>query len=115
VAAGVAPSLPPEGTIAPQPPAYIHVLGPPMGEHPVPVELEARYLSMVAYTDHRVALRAVEAWNGQGSLVILADRLHVEGGKGISWQAGLLTEAPVHSVMLKQSDSPCYAGDLHLR
>ena len=115
VAVGVAPEQPPEGVIAPQPPAYIHVLGPPMGASPVPVELEARYLAMVAWSDHRIAKQAIDAWNGQGSLVILADRLHVEGDKGVSWQASLMTEAPVHTVLLKRSDSPCYTGDLHLR
>lgn len=114
-AAGVAPEAPPEGVVAPQPPAYIHVLGPAMGEAPVPVELEARYLAMVAWTDHRIARDAIEAWSGEGALVILADRLHVQGGKGIAWQAGLMTEAPVHNVLLKQSDSPCIPGDLHLR
>jgi len=115
VAVGVDPAMPPADAITPQPPGYIHLLSAPMGDHPVPVELEGRYTSMVAYTDFRVASRAIEAWGGEGYLVILADRLHVEGDKGISWQASLLTSAPVHSVMLTQSDSPCYPGDVHVR
>jgi len=115
VAAGVDPTHPPDGVIAPQPPGYVHLLSGTMGDSPVPVELEGRFASMVAYTDHRVAARAVEAWDGKGYLVILADRLHVEGGKGIGWQAGLLTPAPVKTVLMTRSDSPCYDADLYLR
>ena len=115
VAAGVEPMAPPEGVIAPQPPGYIHLLSGTMGNSPVPVELEGRYTAMVAYTDFRVAQQAISAWDGTGYLVILADRLHVEGGKGIGWQASLLTPAPVHSVLLTRSDSPCFAGDRYLR
>jgi hypothetical protein len=115
VAAGVEAIPAPATAIVPVPPAYMHVLGDPMGEHPIPVELEGRYTAMVAYVDHRVALRAVEAWGEQGYLVIFADRLHVEGSKGISWQATMLTSSPALSVLLKASDTPCYSGDIVLR
>jgi len=114
VAVGVPPEMAPEGVIVPLPPAYMHVLGDTMGEHPIPVEREGRFSSLVAYTDHRVAARAVDAWDGQGFLLIVADRLHVEGAKGISWQASLLTEHPAVSVLLEASDTPCYSGDLAL-
>jgi len=114
VAVGVEPEPVPEGAVVPLPPAYMHVLGDTMGENPVPVELEGSFSAMVAYIDHRVARRAVEAWSGEGYLLILADRLHVEGAKGISWQASLLTEAPALSVLLAASDTPCYTGDLVL-
>ncbi len=114
VAVGVPPEPVPEGVIVPLPPAYMHVLGDTMGENPVPVELEGRFSAMVAYTDHRVALRAVEAWDQHGFLLVLADRLHVEGAKGISWQMSLLTEVPASSVLLEASETPCYSGDLVL-
>ncbi len=114
VAVGVPPEPAAEGVVVPLPPAYMHVLGDTMGEHPVPVEMEGRFSALVAHTDHRVAARAIEAWDGQGYLLIVADRLHVEGAKGISWQASLLTEYPASSVLLDASDTPCYSGDLVL-
>lgn len=115
VAVGVPPIPPPADTIVPMPPAYMHILGDPMGDSPVPVELEGRYTAMVAYIDHRVAARAIEAWSEQGTLVIVADRLHVEGSKGISWQAALLTQHPSVPVVLKASQTPCYTGDTVLK
>ena len=114
VAVGVPPEHPAPGVIVPLPPAYMHVLGDTMGEHPIPVEMEGRFTSMVAYTDHRVAARAIDAWGGEGFLLIVADRLHVEGAKGISWQASLLTEHSSASVLLDASETPCYSGDLVL-
>jgi hypothetical protein len=95
----------------PLPPGYIHVLGDAMGEAMMPVELEPRFIQRVAWIDHTLATRALSAWDEQGTLVILADRLHVEGGKGISWQAQRLTEVRVHQAVLAWSDTPCYPDD----
>lgn len=95
----------------PIPPGYIHVLGDIMGT-PAPVDLEGRFVQMVAYRDFSIAKAATEAWNGDGYLVILADRLHVEGGLGISWQLARLTDAPVTAFVLSDASSPCYDGDL---
>jgi hypothetical protein len=44
-------------------------------------------------------------------LVILADRLHVEGGLSISCQAQRMTEAAVVPVLLAKAETPSYAGD----
>lgn len=98
----------------PTPPGYIHVLSDAMGDAPIPVDLETSFVSEVAWADHRFARAAVDAWDGKGRLVILVDRMHVEGGLGVGWQAQRLTAAPVTQAMLANGDSRCYAGDLLL-
>lgn len=114
VAVGLDPGPRPPEARFPVPPGYVHVLADAMGEHAMPVTLESSFVELVAWRDHTMAQRAVSAWDGEGYLVILADRLHVEGGKGIGWQVGRLTEAPVHSYLLA-STGACYAGDKVLR
>jgi uncharacterized iron-regulated protein len=111
VALGHEPELRPPEQELPLPPGYVHVMLDAIGEHALPVDLEPRFVQTVAWSDHRMAKTAIEAWDGQGYLVILADRMHVEGGLGISWQASRLTEASVHSVLLANAQTPCYAGD----
>lgn len=101
----------PEGEPISIPPAYIHVLTGPMGDAPMPVELEGRFASFVATADRRLASSAISSWNGQGALVIVVDRYHVEGGLGVQWQARQLTEVPVVSAMLANAGSLCFAGD----
>lgn len=101
---------PPESAL-PLPPGYIHVLADPMGDNLVPVELESAYVEFVAWADHQLAQRAIDAWNGAGSLVIVVDRFHVEGGMGVQWQAQRLTDAPVSAAMLANAETRCYAGD----
>ena len=115
VAGGVPVEVPAADAIVPQPSGYIHVLAETMSGAAVPVGLEGRFLSTVAWIDHRVAARALDGWTGEGALVVVADRLHVEGAKGIGWQLERMQPAPVHNVLLKRSDTPCYAGDLTLR
>ena len=75
------------------------------------MELESRFTSFVAAMDHRLAQGAISSWNGQGTLVIVVDRYHVEGGLGVQWQARQLTEVPVVSAMLANAGSLCFAGD----
>lgn len=104
---------PPEAAL-PMPPGYIHVLADPMGDNPVPVEIESKYVEFVAWADHRFAEQAVTAWDGVGTLVILVDRFHVEGGMGVQWQAQRLTDKPVTSAILANGETRCYDGDLLL-
>ena len=110
IAVGLDPTVRPADAQFPIPPGYIHILGDAMG-HPVPVELESRFLQTVTWRDHAIARAATESWDGNGYLIILADRLHVEGGLGVSWQAARLTEAPVHAFVLANAVSNCYDGD----
>lgn len=111
-AVGVPVEPKPEGTPVPLPAGYARLLSDGMAGHMMPADLESSFSQLVAWYDHRVALHAVEGWNGKGYLVVLADRTHVEGGKGISWQLQRLTEAPVHAVMLADPGA-CYSGDQH--
>lgn len=110
-----APYLPrPKDETLATPPGYAQVLADPMGESPVPVELEARFTELVAWADHTFAATAIGAWDGQGVLVILVDRYHVEGGLGVQWQARTLTEVPVTSALLAEASARCYPSDVTL-
>lgn len=95
------------------PPGYRAVLADAMGGHYMPVELEDEFVQTVAWFDQRVAKASIEGWSGHGYLVVLADRTHVEGGKGISWQLQRMTKAPVFAVLLGDPGR-CYDGDQHL-
>lgn len=111
IAIGVNAQLRPNEDTIPLPPGYLHVLLDAVGEHAVPVELESQFVQTVAWKDYRMAKNAVTAWDGKGVLVILADRLHVEGGMGIQWQAQRMTDVPVTSALLASAETPCYPGD----
>ena len=102
----------PADAVAPMPPGYFTVLLDGIGEHAMPVELEGPFATNTAWLDHRMAASAVQGWSGEGVLLILVDRLHNEGGLGVSWQVQQLTSAPVHNVLLAEANTPCYAGDL---
>jgi hypothetical protein len=114
-AIGIDYALRPQDEPIALPPGYIHLLTDGMGDSPVPVELEAKFVDFVAWADHRLASAAVSAWDGQGVLVLVVDRFHVEGGMGVQWQAKTLTEVPVRAALLADADGRCYAGDETLR
>lgn len=104
---------PPEDAEVQVPPGYTHVLHDAMGQHAMPPRLSMDFASWMAWRDRSIAEAALQAWNGEGYLVILADRLHVEGGKGIAWQAERLTEVPVRALLLAD-EGACYPGDRYL-
>jgi uncharacterized iron-regulated protein len=104
----------PEGTSVPIPPRYTDALRDGMGGHDMPPAMEADLASAMAWRDHRLAKGAVDAWDGRGFLVIVAGRAHVEGGKGVGWQAERLTPATVHTVTLFPGRDPmCTDDDLY--
>ena len=111
VAIGQVAELLPEGQTVPMPPSYMHVLSEATDDHPLPVQSEPDFVQTVTWMDHRLAGEAIASWDRQGYLVILADRFHVEGGKGISWQAQRLTPEPVHAFLLADAEASCYAAD----
>lgn len=113
VGIGVPFGTQPEGAIVPRPPGYMAVLTDAMTGHYMPAQLEPQFVQNVAWSDHRMAAAAVENWNGKGHLMVIADRTHVEGGKGIPWQLSRMVEAPVHTVLLG-GPGGCYDGDLVL-
>lgn len=112
LAVGMHPTVRPPTSSIPIPPGYIHVLTDAMGEYPMPIEREGQFIQTVAYRDHSIASAAIQSWDRTGFLVILVDRLHVEGGLGVAWQAQRLTDAPVHAYVLAWAEAPCYPGDL---
>jgi hypothetical protein len=111
VGVGLTPGIRPEGLQHPIPPSYMHVLSLAMGDHPIPVEMEPRFVQAVAFKDYEIAKAAVAGWDQRGYLVIVADRFHVEGGKGISWQAARQVGVSVHAFLLADAGSPCFTGD----
>jgi len=112
VAAGLDLGKKPDDAEIPLPSRYVDVLRPAMGDHPMPLGMEASFVQAMAWRDHEIARLAIEGWDGEGFLVIVTGRGHVEGGKGVGWQAGMLSKAPVHEVVLKRTgDDPCFAGD----
>lgn len=110
LAVGVPFRLLPDDATLPLPPAYGTLLADAMGEHPMPATLEGSFAQTMAWMDHRIARTAVEGWTGKGYLVLVVDRVHVEGGKGVGWQAQRLVEAPVTSVLLG-GPGACYPDD----
>jgi len=113
LAVGVPTEPKPTSIPVPIPPGYIAVLQDGMSGHYMPVALESRFVQMVTWKDFRIARTAIEAWNGDGYLVIVADRTHVEGGKGVGWQAQRLTDAKVHTILL-DGPAACYDKDRYL-
>jgi hypothetical protein len=97
------------------PPVYIHVLADALGEGPMPAELETRFVEQVAWIDTQLATKALEGWNGEGFLVVLVDRLHVQGGLGVAWQLERLTELPVSAALLADAGTRCVESDRILR
>lgn len=111
VAIGVDRSPRPHGQNLPIPPSYFFSLEPSLSEAHMPVALESGFVEAMAWRDHRLAKRALEGWNGEGTLVILADRFHVEGGKGVSWQLQRMTDVPVQVLLLSDAGATCHAGE----
>jgi hypothetical protein len=111
LAVGTTVTLKPKDAVLNLPPGYIAVLADVMGDSPVPPELETTTVETMAWTDSSLATAALDGWNQEGVLVVLVDRLHVEGGLGVDWQASRLTELPVAAALLANGDSRCYTGD----
>ena len=101
----------PEGRTTPIPNGYINILRDAMAEHEMPVDMEARFVQSMAWRDYRIAESAIQGWDQQGYLLIVAGRGHVEGGKGVQWQAQRMVSVPVHSFVLAWASPPCYSGD----
>ena len=110
-AVGVDWSVRPSDAILPLPPSYMFVLGEAFGGAPAPVTTEPRIIEMMAWRDHRIAANALEAWSGQGYLVIVVDRFHVEGGKGVQFQASRMTDRAVEAFLVTDAGARCWPSD----
>lgn len=112
LAAGTTLGPAPEDVRYPIPSGYMNILRDAMAGHEMPLDMEERFLRSMAWRDYKIATLATGPWDGQGYLVILTGRGHVEGGKGTNWQAMQSTDAPVHSFVLAWGkEPPCYRGD----
>ena len=79
--------------------------------HLMKPEVRERFPVSMAWRDFRIGELALEGWSGEGYLVVLTGRGHVEGGQGTNWQLAQLTDAPVHSVVLDHDGAQCLDGD----
>jgi hypothetical protein len=95
----------------PVPAGYEDVLRGAMAGHAVPDAMIDDFVRYVAWRDEEVASRALAGWDRRGYVVIVADRAEVEGGRGISWQAAQLVEAPVWAFSMAWAGSTCFEGD----
>lgn len=111
VAVGQPIELVPDDVTVAVPAGYASVLADATGEGPVPPALSEQFTETVAWHDRRVAQTALDAWSGEGWLVVLVDRTWVEGGLGMPWQAEQLTDVPVGAALLADAKTRCYAGD----
>ena len=64
------------------------------------------------WSDQVMAERALNAWNGEGYLVVVADRTRVAGAGGIDWQLAQRTETPIIAATLDWADADCVDGGL---
>ena len=81
-----------------------------MEGHEMSDEVRARFARSMAWRDLRIAELAVDGWSGEGTLVILTGRGHVEGGRGVTFQLEALSDAPVRAALLDGEDAECPAG-----
>jgi uncharacterized iron-regulated protein len=82
--------------------------------HGMDPEMKARFSTSMAWRDFRIAELAVEGWDGNGYLVILTGKGHIEGGMGTNWQLPKLEkvgETPVVSAVLDHEGARCLEGD----
>lgn len=113
VAAGLKLGPKPEDREVQIPEGYDAFLKQMMGGHGHGMDeaMAARFTTSMAWRDFRIGELAVQGWSGEGALVVLTGKGHVEGGMGTNWQLGRLTEAPVTSVVLGHEDARCEPGD----
>ena len=114
VAAGPPLEKKPEEASIPVPEAYEArlrdvALGHGMSEEDVPA-----FAASMAWRDYRIAELAVDGWNEQSVLIVVAGRGHVQGGLGIGWQFDQgLARQPWQTALLAPSED-CGEADRYL-
>ncbi|MCO4745650.1 MAG: ChaN family lipoprotein [Proteobacteria bacterium] len=112
LAAGTTLGKAPEDARYPIPSGYMTVLRDAMSGHEMPLDMEERFVRSMAWRDYKIASLATGPWDQTGYLVIVTGRGHVEGGKGVAWQAEQSVDVPVKSFVLAWGkEPPCYPGD----
>ena len=114
VAAGLTLGPKPDDIELVVPPDYVDHLTAYMGGHAhgdMPPEMAERFTTSMTWRDFRIAELAVQGWSGEGVLVVLTGRGHVEGQLGTNWQLERLVDVPVQSAILSDKDARCLSGD----
>lgn len=113
VAAGLKLGPKPDDREVQIPEGYDAYLKEMMGAHGASMapDVAARFTTSMAWRDFRIAELAMNGWTGEGFLVVLTGRGHIEGSMGTNWQLEHLTEAPITSVVLGHEDARCNPGD----
>lgn len=79
----------------------------------MPRDMRDRVAQARTWGDAQMAERALDAWKGEGYLVILADRTRVAGPGGVDWQVRQRVNAtPVVAATLDYADLDCVDGTL---
>lgn len=81
----------------------------------LPVSMRERLAEARTWSDARIVERALNAWKGEGYLVIVADRTRVAGPGGVDWQLRERVSDPVIAATLDWSDLDCVDGTLQWR
>jgi hypothetical protein len=81
------------------------------GGHDVPASRQDSLMRTIAWQEQRMAAAALEAWDGKGYLVVLADRFRVQGLGGLAWHFERQTSAPVDAYLLAWGLDRCAAND----
>jgi hypothetical protein len=116
VAAGLKLGPPPEGREVAIPDGYGERLAAVLAAHGGALDeaAQSRFARSMAWRDLRIGELAVAGWGGEGVLVILTGRGHVEGGVGTAWQLARIDERPIQAALLAAT-SACEPGDRLLR
>lgn len=117
VGAGLTLGPAPEEREVPIPDGYADRLAEVMQAHGMPLDeaMKARFTRSMAWRDLRIGELAVEGWSGEGVLVILTGRGHVQGGQGTSWQLQQMGAERVFSALLAETEEPCGPDDRVVR
>jgi len=81
----------------------------------LPFTMRDRLARARTWADARMAEQALNAWNGEGYLVIVADRTRVAGPGGVDWQLAQRTQTPLVAATLDWADMDCTDGTLQWR
>jgi hypothetical protein len=82
VAVGLENQAAPDHVDFPVPAGYMAILRDAMAGHEMPLAMQSRFVRSMAWLDHQMAETALQAWDGQGYLVIVVGRGHVENREG---------------------------------
>jgi hypothetical protein len=115
VAAGLPIGPAPDGVEIEIPEGYAAALAGAMAAHgDMPPEMLDRFTRSMAWRDLQIGTAGVDGWTGEGVLVIVTGRGHVEGGRGTAWQLERLLDVPVHEAILDPEGAECPADDVVL-